>query len=70
MIEMIRRIFRPAPAAPARRRIIVRSNLGEAERAKLWAWAAKYGIKRQTDLERRAGETLAGMEKSIGKWGK
>lgn len=79
MMEMIKRIFRPAPKTElnptgpiAARRVIVRWKATEAQRAELHRWAAGHGVKKyqQSDLQRRAGETLADMEKSSGRWGK
>jgi hypothetical protein len=86
MMEMIRRVFRPAPkteptepkptgpAAPARRRLIVRAKLTLEQRAELHQWAAAHGVKRYqaglTEFERIAGATLANLEQDSGKWGR
>lgn len=89
MMEIVRRIFRPVskPAAPAQaeqkptgpiaaRRIIVRSNLSEVERAELRRWAKRQGIAKYqnepdgSELEATAAKALRGMEETTGRWGK
>jgi hypothetical protein len=87
MMEIVRRIFWPAKVEPAQaepkkagpiatRRIIVRSNLSESERAELRRWAKRQGIAKYqnepdgSELEATAAKTLRGMEQTTGKWGK